>query len=87
MYYGSREKNDDGSLITTRWFVLFYAPIFPLGSYRVRPFDGKKGFGLFQVPGQCATQRVEANLRQIVNVYWVAMGFFLLLLLAAKGMP
>jgi hypothetical protein len=87
MYYGSREKNDDGSFITTRWFVLLYAPIFPLGSYRVRPVDGKKGFSFVQVPGQYATQRVEANLRQIVNVYLVAIGFFLLLLLAAKWMP
>ena len=87
MYYGSREKNDDGSFITTRWLVLLYAPIFPLGSYRIRPLDGKKGFSLVQVPGRYATERVEANLRQIVNVYLVAIGFFLVLLLAARWMP
>ena len=35
--YGRLNVNPDGSYIATKWFVLLYFPILPLGSYRVWP--------------------------------------------------
>ena len=36
-YYGKRDLAADGSYITTLWITGLYVPIFPLGSYRVKP--------------------------------------------------
>lgn len=33
-YYGHRPLAD-GSVITTKWFIFFFVPIVPLGSFRV----------------------------------------------------
>ncbi|EKE05940.1 MAG: hypothetical protein ACD_19C00140G0007 [uncultured bacterium] len=33
--YGRQDVNPDGSYIATKWFVLLYFPILPLGTYRV----------------------------------------------------
>jgi hypothetical protein len=35
-YYGKRDFAENGSYITTEWFVFLFVPIFPLGSFRVK---------------------------------------------------
>ena len=34
-YLGASDRHDDGSFVTTEWFVLFYVPLLPLKSQRV----------------------------------------------------
>ena len=35
-FYGQRQFETDGSYVTTKWFVLGFFPVVPLGSLRVR---------------------------------------------------
>lgn len=37
--YGKRSFRADGSYQTTKWFVLFHLPIYPIASFRVRPLE------------------------------------------------
>jgi hypothetical protein len=86
MFYGSCDRTDDGSFTTTKWATVLYVPLFPLGSYRVRPADGK-GFSLIGFGSSYPTEKVELNLRQIASVYLIAIGFCLLLVWASFRFP
>jgi hypothetical protein len=35
IYYGHRDKLQDSSYIATKWFVILYLPVVPLGSFRI----------------------------------------------------
>jgi len=35
-FYGKRDFRSDGTYITTKWFILFFIPIIPIRSFRVR---------------------------------------------------
>ena len=35
-YFGASDRQPDGSLVTTEWFILFNVPLVPLRSLRVR---------------------------------------------------
>ncbi len=37
IYYGKKALDEDGSYVTTKWFVIGFFPLVPLGSARVRP--------------------------------------------------
>ena len=41
-YYGRYRERPDGSYVTTEFFVLFYFPLFPLRSWRVKPVGSPK---------------------------------------------
>jgi hypothetical protein len=43
-YYGSRDFSEDGSYITTEWFIILFVPVVPLRSFRVSPIK-KRWFG------------------------------------------
>src|SRR3954468_17345776 len=65
--YGKREVNpEDGSYIVTKWFVLIFFPIVPLGSYRV--IKEKQSFFHGGFPKYQMTE-VQLNRRQVVNTY------------------
>ncbi|MGZ5036933.1 MAG: hypothetical protein ACXWG1_09370 [Usitatibacter sp.] len=38
-FYGKRQFEPDGSYVTTKWFVIAFVPVFPMGSLRVVPGD------------------------------------------------
>jgi hypothetical protein len=85
-YYGKRDLGEDGSFVTTEWFVMIDIPIIPLGSFRVLPTGSS--MNLFFIKSRdYRVQRVPLNWRQVINVYLVAIAllvtlFFVLELLA-----
>lgn len=74
-YYGQREALEDGSFVTTEWFVLMYIPIIPLGSFRVVP-TGKSSNLLVYRSSQYLVKQVPINWRQVRNVYIVTVAIF-----------
>ena len=77
LYYGNRDKESDGSYITTKWFVFLFLPLFPLGSYRVLP-AGETGTYLVvfsSTQTSYLVHRVPLNLSQVRNVYCAAYGW------------
>lgn len=67
-YYGQRELADDGSFITTEWFVLAYIPIIPIGSFRVVPTGQSVNYLIYR-SNQYLVRRVPLNWLQVRNVY------------------
>jgi hypothetical protein len=67
-YYGQRDFLEDGSFVTTEWFVLAYIPVIPLGSFRVTP-TGKSSNLLVYRSNQYLVKRVPISWRQVKNVY------------------
>ena len=45
-FYGKRSFEQDDSYVTTKWFVIGFFPLVPLGSLRVR-YAGSKGVPFF----------------------------------------
>ena len=85
MYYGRRDSAPDGSYLTTKWIVLSYLPVFPLGSYRVRPIGGERWGWLPPRASQSYSVRPEPlNWPQIANVYSIVVGIVLLIVLAFR---
>lgn len=41
-FYGKKDMRDDGSYITTKWFIFLYIPVIPLRSYRVKKISQSK---------------------------------------------
>ncbi len=78
--YGKREVNIiDGSYIATKWFIIFFLPIIPLGTYRVWEINAtppkfyREGNTKYKMEG------VELNWKQIVNTYLSIWGSLALL--------
>jgi hypothetical protein len=64
-YYGKRDIHDNGSYITTEWFIFVYLPIVPIGSFRVLPKDR----GFFGNPTSYWTWKVPLCRPQVRNTY------------------
>ena len=82
MYYGNRDKADDGSYVTTLWIVALFVPVFPLASYRIRPLGDSREFRLVGVPGRYAAQKTSINGRQVARTnlgFWGTMIVVLML--------
>jgi hypothetical protein len=76
--YGNRDVDStNGSYITTKWFTIFYLPIFPLGSFRVVE-NPAKFLSLSSVDYQMTP--VKLNWNQIRNVYAAIWGVGFLLI-------
>ena len=63
--YGKRDFLDDGSYVTTKWAVLFWVPILPLSSMRVREIGGEGNSSL--LPGWSGTYEVYPKVRPVVQ--------------------
>lgn len=83
--YGQREFWPDGSFLTTKWIVLLWIPIIPLGSTRVKKI-GRSG-AAFPV-GWSARYRVYSkqrpDVRQVLSVYGFIAALFLAVCYAAS---
>lgn len=71
-YFGRREVEPDGSYVTTEWISFLYCPLFPLGSFRVKPTGETDS--TFLVLYASTTEHyfvrpLPLNLRQVCNVY------------------
>lgn len=76
--YGKREINSaDGTYIATKWFVLAYFPVIPLGSYRVVRGDTSAGFFSTNTLYR-SMQKVPLNWKQVGNIYLATWGGLLL---------
>lgn len=69
--YGKADVHEDGSYITTKWFILFFIPVIPLGSYRVLAGDTQ----LNAVGSSTAYEmvKVKFNVGQVVQTYLTAL--------------
>ncbi len=68
--YGKRDRKPDGSFSTTKWVVIFWIPLLPLKSYRVKyAGPGETSF----LPGWSRKYFVLSesapDVRQVINVY------------------
>ena len=83
MLYGKRDKQPDGSYIATKWLVLFYLPVLPLGSYRVWP--GTTELRLLGTNTSLTLEAAPFSWRQVLNCYLVSLflGPFIGLLLGS----
>jgi len=60
----------DGTFITTKWIVLFFVPIIPLGSYRVKHLGSTSEFhltGFSSTSEYQIIQRVPWDTREVVK--------------------
>jgi L-asparagine transporter-like permease len=80
MRYGQRDFRTDGSYVTTLWFVVFYVPVVPLKSIRVRRTGDTKYYGLTRRYVEEVLQQPTLDWTQIISVYaWFAALITLLL--------
>jgi hypothetical protein len=86
--YGKREVSpSDGTYIATQWFIIFYLPIFPLASYRVRRGKTRPGFLLPSLITDYQLSRVRLNWRQVLNTYLVSWGIAFAWVLFCYNLP
>jgi hypothetical protein len=74
-YYGKRDKLQDGSYITTEWITLFFIPIIPLRSFRVRSVSKQSTWALIASAKdeKFMVARVPLNWKQVFKGY-IALG-------------
>lgn len=72
-YYGQRML-PDGTYITTKWFVMLYVPLFPLGSIRVLE-TGYPYVTVGYATQSIKYQKVPLDLKMVLGLYgWFAAG-------------
>jgi hypothetical protein len=80
-FYGKRDFREDGSYITTEWFVVFYVPLIPVRSLRLKyqgTDDLKWQFGVMSSNTRYAVHSSDlpADWRQVLYTYaYVALLF------------
>ncbi len=72
-FYGRREREPDGSYISTLWVVLLHLPVLPLMSVRMLPIEGSAAIGIYS-SRRFRQQRVPLNWKQVLSVYAVVLG-------------
>jgi hypothetical protein len=75
MFYGQRDFRSDGSYITTEWFTLFYIPLVPFRSFRVKYKNFEKTDWNASVTRFDILEKTGPNFRQALSIY----GFFAVL--------
>jgi len=71
--YGKTKINkEDGSYTATKWFVLLYLPIIPLGSYRV--IKGEKQYKSNGSETQYSMRIIKLDVAQVIRTYCFAYG-------------
>ena len=72
-YYGVANCQDNGSYITTKWFIIWHIPIVPLSSYQVkfrdRTYDYVKKLSTENYE---YIKKVKLNIKQVFKT-WVIM--------------
>ena len=68
-YYGQCAFEQDGSFVTTKWFVLGFFPCAPLGSLRVRQMESS-GIPFFsRSTGYEVIERFPTNWAQVLRIW------------------
>lgn len=68
---GKTDVHEDGSYITTKWFILFFIPVIPLGSYRV--LAGDTSVSAVGSTTSYEMVKVQFNVKQVVQTYLTAL--------------
>jgi hypothetical protein len=75
MHYGERDYRSDGSHLTTLWFVLFYVPIIPIHTKRIRVTGEVKYYALRPSRTLILLEKTKPDLTQVISAYaWFAAG-------------
>jgi hypothetical protein len=72
IFYGQRDFRYDGSYLTTEWLVVFYLPIIPIRSLRVRhqgPGESGLLIGVGSAENYAVLDQSRPNLKQVVSTY------------------
>ncbi|MDR1792608.1 MAG: hypothetical protein LBR36_04100 [Bacteroidales bacterium] len=73
--YGHADKRSDGSYVATKWIIIFFVPIIPLGSYRIFSKEGN----FFSFHKEYRLKPVALNKKQVLKTYLLLLGIVLLL--------
>src|ERR1041385_1203404 len=68
-FYGKQDFAPDGSYITTEFFSVFWIPVIPIRSLRVKLIDHDWGIPPFTERTYVVLWRGGPNVRQVGNVY------------------
>ena len=79
--YGKRDFEADGSFVTTKWVVMFFIPLFPLASMRVKAVKSD-----WLMNDYLVRERGWPNLKQVACVY-AYVGLLLLMAWWADLLP
>jgi hypothetical protein len=82
LLYGRRERHDDGSYIATKWFSVFYCPIFPIASYRVHSKKTESSHYIIAWGSntKMMLEKVPLNYVQVFRIYGIIVGLLLVLI-------
>ncbi|MCX6719902.1 MAG: hypothetical protein NTV36_02235 [Candidatus Staskawiczbacteria bacterium] len=69
--YGEKDYDKTNHTYTaTEWFILFFLPIIPTGSYRVRRFDTKLTFtGFLNATTRYEKSKISLDKKQVITTY------------------
>jgi hypothetical protein len=82
-FYGNAQEEPDGSYVVTEWVVLFFVPILPLGSKRVRPAQDTRPWWKRSVMGQhYQARKVPLHMPHLWKGYAVTIAVAVVLVLA-----
>jgi hypothetical protein len=87
-YYGKCDFHEDGSYVTTKWFIFLGVPLFPICSHRVIPAEHGDVFVplIYHSEGYAHLDTTRPHLRQVLRIYlfmvflifvWLPLMFFI----------
>lgn len=81
-FYGKAQEGSDGSYVVTEWIVMFFIPILPLGSKRVRPTQDTRPWWKRGIMGQnYQVKKVPLHMPHLVKGYAATIAVAIVLLL------
>lgn len=83
-FYGQAGFELDGSFITTKWFIVAYLPIIPMGSLRVRYAGSDNGFFTSGTKYEVIMD-YPLDIGQVLRTWAYVISFFVLIALLSKG--
>jgi hypothetical protein len=82
-FYGKTDVEQDGSYTTTKWFVLIYLPIYPIGSFRVIKEENSTNLVVYNSKKYQVIQ-VDLHKKQIIKTYAWIYGMAALIILLIR---
>ncbi|WP_145963947.1 hypothetical protein [Chromobacterium phragmitis] len=73
-YYGKRDVDENGSYITTKFIIIAYFPIIPIGSFIVMPHGPAEGNSAMSFQALDSVP-IPLSWKQVLNVYFAAFGY------------
>ena len=67
-FYGQEKTGQKNAYIATKWIVLFYIPIAPIGSFQVQPIEENEN-GAPALSQQSVEKKVPLQVMHVCNVY------------------